>query len=158
MLLWLHCDDEMLIFQVCLIHGCCCLILDELTETRRVCKLLAFLVGQTFLLLSELEQIFNFLSRSRLNSFHLVQSWLNSSFHCQFTIFLPLKVNATRVKRQDKDGEKKSEESFEQELCKDKDAGEWFRLVANDGDSCRDVIQCTTSVSDLIRLGQQFRL
>lgn len=50
-----------------------------------------------------------------------------------------------RVKRQD-DKDKK-EESYEQELCKDKDAGEWFRLVANEGDACRDVIQCTTSVS-----------
>lgn len=56
-------------------------------------------------------------------------------------------ANAIRVKRQDKDSDKKSEETFEQELCKDKDAGEWFRLVANEGDACRDVIQCTTSVS-----------
>lgn len=48
------------------------------------------------------------------------------------------------MKRQSDD--KKSSEEYEQELCKDKDAGEWFRLVANDGDSCRDVIQCTTSV------------
>ena len=55
-----------------------------------------------------------------------------------------LPVNAARVKRQSDD--KKSSEEYEQELCKDKDAGEWFRLVANDGDSCRDVIQCTTSV------------
>lgn len=62
-------------------------------------------------------------------------------------IFSFLSANAIRVKRQDDKSEKKSEESFEQELCKDKDAGEWFRLVANDGDSCRDVIQCTTSVS-----------
>lgn len=53
-----------------------------------------------------------------------------------------------RVKRQD-DKDKK-EESYEQELCKDKDAGEWFRLVANEGDACRDVIQCTTSVSYFI--------
>lgn len=42
---------------------------------------------------------------------------------------------------------KKSEDSFEAELCKDKDAGEWFRLVAGEGDNCRDVIQCTSSVS-----------
>lgn len=47
------------------------------------------------------------------------------------------------MKRQSDD---KKSEDFEQELCKDKDAGEWFRLVANEGDSCRDVIQCTTSV------------
>lgn len=52
-----------------------------------------------------------------------------------------------RVKRQSEDSTKKTEESFEKELCKDKDAGEWFRLVAGDGDNCRDVIQCTTSVS-----------
>lgn len=54
---------------------------------------------------------------------------------------------AHRVKRQQE--EPKKEESFEKELCKDKEAGEWFRLVANDGDSCRDVIQCTSSVSHL---------
>lgn len=52
-----------------------------------------------------------------------------------------------RVKRQSDDTTKKSEESFEKELCKDKEAGEWFRLVAGDGDNCRDVIQCTSSVS-----------
>lgn len=50
-----------------------------------------------------------------------------------------------RVKRQDEPAKK--EESFETELCKDKDAGEWFRLVAGEGDNCRDVIQCTSSVS-----------
>lgn len=50
------------------------------------------------------------------------------------------------MKRQSDDSSKK-EESFEQELCKDKDAGEWFRLVAGEGDNCRDVIQCTSSVS-----------
>lgn len=50
-----------------------------------------------------------------------------------------------RLRRQAEDTTKK-EESFEVELCKDKDAGEWFRLVAGDGDNCRDVIQCTSSV------------
>lgn len=54
--------------------------------------------------------------------------------------------NLVRVKRQD-DSSAKKEESFETELCKDKDAGEWFRLVAGEGDNCRDVIQCTSSVS-----------
>jgi len=52
------------------------------------------------------------------------------------------------VKRQSDDKEKKSAAEYEQELCKDKDAGEWFRLVAQEGDGCRDVIQCTTSVCD----------
>lgn len=52
------------------------------------------------------------------------------------------------MKRQSDDKEKKSAEDYEQELCKDKDAGEWFRLVAHEGDGCRDVIQCTTSVCD----------
>lgn len=52
------------------------------------------------------------------------------------------------MKRQSED---KKAEDFEQELCKDKDAGEWFRLVANEGDSCRDVIQCTTSGLQAIR-------
>jgi hypothetical protein len=55
-------------------------------------------------------------------------------------------ASALRVKRQDSTTAK-TEESFEKELCKDKDAGEWFRLVAGDGDACRDVIQCTSSVS-----------
>lgn len=52
-----------------------------------------------------------------------------------------------RFKRQATEEPKKTEETFEKELCKDKDAGEWFRLVAGDGDNCRDVIQCTSSVS-----------
>lgn len=56
---------------------------------------------------------------------------------------------ALRVKRQEEVTTKK-EESFEAELCKDKDAGEWFRLVAGEGDACRDVIQCTSSVSQHI--------
>lgn len=38
------------------------------------------------------------------------------------------------------------DDSFEKELCKAKEAGEWFRLQAGDGDNCRDVIQCTSSV------------
>lgn len=45
------------------------------------------------------------------------------------------------------DAAPKKEESFENELCKDRDAGEWFRLVSGEGDNCRDVIQCTSSVS-----------
>ena len=57
-----------------------------------------------------------------------------------------LTASALRVKRQDETTTKK-EESFEKELCKDKDAGEWFRLVAGESDNCRDVIQCTSSVS-----------
>lgn len=55
-------------------------------------------------------------------------------------------AQAVRVKRQEETSTKK-EDSFEAELCKDKDAGEWFRLVAGEGDNCRDVIQCTSSVS-----------
>lgn len=54
---------------------------------------------------------------------------------------------SNRVKRQ----EDKKEESFENEICKDKDAGEWFRLVAGEGDNCRDVIQCTSSGLQAIR-------
>lgn len=60
---------------------------------------------------------------------------------------LALVASATatgRTKRQS--DEPKKEESFEKELCKDKDAGEWFRLVAGEGDNCRDVIQCTSSI------------
>lgn len=60
-------------------------------------------------------------------------------------------ADAARVKRQEEATTKK-EESFEAELCKDKDAGEWFRLVAGDNDACRDVIQCTSSVSFIYKL------
>lgn len=56
-----------------------------------------------------------------------------------------LSIESLRVKRQEEAAPKK-EDSFEAELCKDKDAGEWFRLVAGEGDNCRDVIQCTSSV------------
>jgi len=45
----------------------------------------------------------------------------------------------------------KSTEDFEKELCKDKEAGEWFRLVGGEGDGCRDVIQCTNSGLQAIR-------
>lgn len=66
-------------------------------------------------------------------------------------VFFPLYVNVTahglRTKRQSDETSTKKDESFEQELCKGKDAGEWFRLVAGEGDNCRDVIQCTSSVS-----------
>lgn len=62
-------------------------------------------------------------------------------FHYKIT------ANGARPKRQTTDEPAtKKEETFEQELCKDKDAGEWFRLVTGEGDSCRDVIQCTSSV------------
>lgn len=65
----------------------------------------------------------------------------------QLRNFLVHKIaNGARTKRQSEDTSSKKEESFEQELCKDKDAGEWFRLVAGEGDNCRDVIQCTSSV------------
>lgn len=56
-------------------------------------------------------------------------------------------AKSIRAKRQSEESSTKKDESYEQELCKGKDAGEWFRLVANDGDACRDVIQCTSSVS-----------
>lgn len=59
-------------------------------------------------------------------------------------LYFPDKI---RAKRQDD----KKDESFESEICKDKDAGEWFRLVAGDGDNCRDVIQCTSSGLQAIR-------
>lgn len=55
---------------------------------------------------------------------------------------------SSRVKRQD---DSKKDDSFENEICKDKDAGEWFRLVAGEGDNCRDVIQCTSSGLQAIR-------
>lgn len=53
---------------------------------------------------------------------------------------------AERVKRQSDTTEDESE-AFKRELCKDKGAGEWFRLSLGD---CRDVIQCTDAVSVLV--------
>ena len=59
-----------------------------------------------------------------------------------FVVFCPVSAQEEPAKK---------EESFEVELCKDKDAGEWFRLVAGEGDNCRDVIQCTSSGLQAIR-------
>ena len=50
-------------------------------------------------------------------------------------------ANGARIKRQDAD-----EEELERQLCEDKGAGEWFRLETGEA-KCRDVIQCTASVS-----------
>ncbi len=50
-----------------------------------------------------------------------------------------LDINRLRVKRED-------DEELEKQLCADKSAGEWFRLETGD-DKCRDVIQCTVSVT-----------
>lgn len=61
------------------------------------------------------------------------------------TSFLSILIPAAQ--QQTSEETPKKEDSFEAELCKDKDAGEWFRLVAGEGDNCRDVIQCTSSVS-----------
>ncbi len=49
--------------------------------------------------------------------------------------------NVTKKKRQ----AETDEEELERQLCKDKGAGEWFRLEAGK-EKCRDVIQCTASV------------
>ena len=49
-----------------------------------------------------------------------------------------------RFKRQDLD-----EDALEKQLCSDKGAGEWFRLETGE-DKCRDVIQCTSSVSNYV--------
>lgn len=68
-----------------------------------------------------------------------------------FSIAFSFVAHGIRVKRQTEEGSTKKEETFEQELCKDKDAGEWFRLVAGEGDNCRDVIQCTSSVSNKLK-------
>merc|ERR1712203_387034 len=46
--------------------------------------------------------------------------------------------------------EDEDEEELERALCKDKGAGEWFRLEQGD-DKCRDVIQCTASGLQAIR-------
>ena len=52
----------------------------------------------------------------------------------------------SRWKRQD---DKK--DNVKDEFCKDKDAGEWFRLQTGEGDNCRDVIQCTSSGIQALR-------
>lgn len=87
-----------------------------------------------------------------LFSFLIVRCFFSLFFFANFCLFFfPLYVNVTahglRTKRQSDETSTKKDESFEQELCKGKDAGEWFRLVAGEGDNCRDVIQCTSSVS-----------
>jgi hypothetical protein len=70
------------------------------------------------------------------NNFGCTREWIECT-----------ETRSNRVKRQ----EDKKEDSFENEICKDKDAGEWFRLVAGEGDNCRDVIQCTSSGLQAIR-------
>ena len=55
--------------------------------------------------------------------------------------FFLAEVPLERIKRQDLD-----EDALEKQLCSDKGAGEWFRLETGQ-DKCRDVIQCTSSVS-----------
>ena len=62
-----------------------------------------------------------------------------------FCIFFSAEVPILeRIKRQDVD-----EDALEKQLCSDKGAGEWFRLETGK-DKCRDVIQCTSSVSVFI--------
>lgn len=68
-------------------------------------------------------------------------------FVCIFIVNFAAAAYGLRSKRQSDETSTKKDETFEQELCKGKDAGEWFRLVSGDGDNCRDVIQCTSSVS-----------
>ncbi|XP_063608497.1 chitin deacetylase 1-like isoform X1 [Penaeus indicus] len=56
---------------------------------------------------------------------------------------------AERVKRQAvSDTTEDESEAFKRELCKDKGAGEWFRLSLGD---CRDVIQCTDAGLQALR-------
>jgi hypothetical protein len=64
-----------------------------------------------------------------------------------FIAFFESRFSVFAQQQQGEETAPKKEDSFEAELCKDKDAGEWFRLVAGEGDNCRDVIQCTSSVS-----------
>ncbi|XP_015437009.1 PREDICTED: uncharacterized protein LOC107192308 [Dufourea novaeangliae] len=73
---------------------------------------------------------------------------MRSSLVLLFLAAIVFAEGLERVKRQE---DAKKEESFESEICKDKDAGEWFRLVAGEGDNCRDVIQCTSSGLQAIR-------
>lgn len=87
-----------------------------------------------------------------INSF-FINSYFNECLKLKFFPVGSCDSLLSRIKRQQAaTSEPKKEESFEIEICKDKDAGEWFRLTAQDGDSCRDVIQCTSSVSIGIRI------
>lgn len=76
--------------------------------------------------------------------------WLCSNYKKKYLISFAPTAHCIRTKRQSDETPNKKDESFEQELCKAKEAGEWFRLVAGDGDNCRDVIQCTSSVSFIL--------
>ena len=69
---------------------------------------------------------------------------ISSAYLCKCFIISALVsgFSGYRVKRQ----EAEDEEELERALCKDKGAGEWFRLEQGE-DKCRDVIQCTASVS-----------
>ena len=49
-------------------------------------------------------------------------------------------------------GQETDEEELERQLCEGKGAGEWFRLETG-SDKCRDVIQCTASVSRRLKIG-----
>jgi len=72
-------------------------------------------------------------------------SWKHLALIFCFTISASA-FSGIRVKRQ----EAEDEEELERALCKDKGAGEWFRLETGD-DKCRDVIQCTASGLQAIR-------
>jgi hypothetical protein len=58
-----------------------------------------------------------------------------------YPTLVTLNLERFRVKREDID-----DDELEKQLCSDKGAGEWFRLETGE-DKCRDVIQCTSSVS-----------
>jgi hypothetical protein len=62
-------------------------------------------------------------------------------YSIEYCFPLSVSLEQYRVKREDLD-----EEDLEKQLCLDKGAGEWFRLETGD-DKCRDVIQCTASVT-----------
>ncbi|KAH1004529.1 hypothetical protein HUJ05_005328 [Dendroctonus ponderosae] len=68
-----------------------------------------------------------------------------------YTTWVLMTKFSSAAQQQTSEDTPKKEDSFEAELCKDKDAGEWFRLVAGEGDNCRDVIQCTSSGLQAIR-------
>ncbi|GBP21488.1 hypothetical protein EVAR_12089_1 [Eumeta japonica] len=58
-------------------------------------------------------------------------------------------ADSSRWRRQAAEESAKKDDAVE--ICKDKDAGEWFRIQGGEGDNCRDVIQCTASVTTTAR-------
>merc|ERR1712008_429904 len=68
------------------------------------------------------------------------------ALHCINAVFgQSIRINQNEAPQQEDD-----EDELQRQLCKDKEAGEWFRLETGKK-KCRDVIQCTVSGLQAIR-------